>query len=126
MEIKLNESTLTENFLAKGFTTEQVTEILASLYEGLPLTASGPLIINAGPCKIKFLTGQNEEVTDLTTEPSRVCDFEVEIPGIDPNNILSVKLPELNYGKFDLLTLDVRILPFGNPFIKWPSTSINS
>ena len=108
----IDEKELREN-LEKKFSLHVVSEVILALKEdGLPVKiATSDFDFEIGESvHIKFLG--NDGSDPKPDEILKSCNWLAEIEGIDPIQIKSIRIPELNYDEPALMLLDISLYPF--------------
>lgn len=105
MGIYLDKPTVEKDLEKLGIPLEHIGTITAYMNENIPLKASSKNVdIRIGDT-IQILCPPVEEEDVMP----RLHRFVARIPGVDTRQIRSVTIPTLDYGKTDLLELDIRL-----------------
>lgn len=109
--------TLEEKLSALGLTEAQRLAVFQILVEGTRVTVDvdNNFILSASDVEI-VLSSQTEN------SPPMIHDFELYMDGVNSQQVISCKIPELRYDSSSLFSLELEILPL-SATLGWPELS---
>jgi len=108
----INRKRIEKRLLDKGVPIIYHNNIIELLYEGLDIDIepSSFELNGSKDFKIQLLNTSNEIPKE--NEVLLTSNFDIKIPGIDINQIRSIKIPELRLDTTDIFVLEIELFPF--------------
>jgi len=85
-----------------NLTEDQISGVISVLLEGTPIQVTATAFT---------LDSEAVKITQVPNSPSALCNFEIDVAGLNAMQIKSIQLPAFDYSSTAVLTMKVEILP---------------